>query len=126
MQLLKHLPETVTKLLEWETNFNNKMQNNNILHLDLLPKQQLSPKEFESMNFGIVTADDTHQKIIVKLTEVHSFRLWWIPEVLTQASHAMNDLQFIEFMYQKHEFLRVANKQDQCVGLYVYKKLHFL
>lgn len=110
------------RLAKWETNYNNKMGCQGFLHLDLMPGKMLSMDQLSQIVVEIETVDGSHPKIQVQPVEIQVFRLWWIPEAVTMASHGMNQLEFIEFMYSKHKHIRDANRMDQQVAMYAYRR----
>jgi phosphoribosyl-ATP pyrophosphohydrolase len=108
-----------TKTLFWETNYNNKLDCNAFLHIDLAPAALPIRSKVEQTEFIIETKDSSHTPVITEIYDYSFFPVKNITDCLALASHGMittNLIRELEKKYSK-ELL-----EQRGVGLYFYIK----
>ena len=125
----KILPNKLAKMnkieikeLEFDTNFNSKMDCKMFLHIGFLPSKELTVEALQNIQFKIAAKDGSHEPILTQLTgivvlDIEKSR---IPEAFTYASHAMDEKDFVDYLFTKYPARMATTKQ---LGIYQYKKI---
>lgn len=91
------------KQLKLATNYNNKLGNNIITHLDAAPKEPV-PESSLPIEFTIITADASHAPVKYKLISIIRGTLKeFYSDVFTMPSHGMSREDFRTFYLTKHQ-----------------------
>jgi hypothetical protein len=102
------------KKIIWETNWNNKLDNKAIIHLDYAPTMPVSEKEFPA-KVTIHTKDNSHIPVELELQYFIRGLLkdFWF-NMVTMPSHGMNRDDYFDWM------IKVNPKFDDKKELAIY------
>lgn len=108
--------------MRWDTNYNNKMDCNGFLHIDIAPRKRPSCSTIlDKLQFKISTKDGSHVPILVELHNINYFPLKHLLDMFALASHGMTAVELCDFLFIKnHTWLTF----DTEIAGYSYKKIN--
>ena len=102
MNTIAEAPKTTVKVVNWDTNFNNKMCNDAFVHIDLAPRQRPSRKVLDDSIIEICTNDNSHEPVRKRLYDLLFMPYQKVSCLLALCSHGMTDMQLANYMFDKH------------------------
>lgn len=87
-----------TRISKMATNFNNKLDCPKFIHLDLAPEKGLPESVLQNTVYEIITEDNSHSPIKVKLDDLARLELGKVSNLITWQSHGMTLIEFIDYM----------------------------
>jgi hypothetical protein len=120
---LRHNPKVLSindLTITWETNYNNKMQCNAFLHVDLKPVRMPLRSIAEQLKITISTADNSHPPVVVKLIDMMLIELHQLPISCALASHGIDTYGFADFIINKYKGQIDVHTE---IAVYYYQKI---
>lgn len=111
-------PQPIVKSIIWDTNYNNKMACNAMLHIDLQPAQMPQPHVVEQVIIEITTADASHPPTLYKLGWMQPMLLNHVPELVTYPSHGMGYVEFYKYLQKKYG-PKICGDTQMCIYYYL-------
>jgi len=108
-----------TKLLFWETNFNQKLGCTGMIHIDLAPKKPPTLQEMDQIIFEIQTKDGSAAPVLYKLTGLLLLPFEKICWQQSYPSHGMSTLELADFFFERYS---TNFKWSTIVAVYFYLK----
>lgn len=111
-------PQPIVKTIIWDTNYNNKLHCNAMLHIDLQPAQMPQRQVVENTIVEITTADGSHPPTQFTLQWLQPMLLNNVPELVTYPSHAMSYVEFYKFLRHKYG-TNICGATQMCIYYYL-------
>lgn len=91
----------IKKVVQLETNFNQKMGCDCFIHLALAPGRHIPESELATTLVDVVTQDGSHPPVECRLVDLGRFNLAKTTSLLAQLSHGMDANAFIDYVAEK-------------------------
>lgn len=114
-------PIVTRKLIKWATNYNNKMDCDGILHIDIAPKIYPRRSDLEKTIIDIKTLDGSHPGVSVMIYDLLPFVLKHTIDFWALASHGMLATEYVEWLFDKYQGEGISFDTDMVV--YFYRKV---
>ncbi|THU34229.1 hypothetical protein FAM09_24740 [Niastella caeni] len=107
------------KVINWPTNFNNKLACDCMIHIDIAPKAHVSAHVLESTIIEIIIADESYPATKWKLESIYPLKLFQLTSVSSMPSHGMESFEFAKWFLTNNVG---ANSQTE-IAIYYYRKM---
>lgn len=111
------------KVITWDTNWNNKMGCQCIIHVDLAPIHTPLRADLENTTVEIRTADVSHPSIERKLYDISFFKLGMISDYVALSSHGLTAMELVKFFEEKYpataRFAGINGDTNMAIYFYV-------
>jgi hypothetical protein len=108
----------MTKIITFQTNYNNKMGCECFTHIDVAPASRIPESRLEDTTIEIRTADQSHPPVKAKLIDLIRIPLGGITDYLTYPSHGVDSRSFQDKMVTENQFTR-----EKQMAVYFYKRI---
>lgn len=109
------------KTIFWETNWNNKLDSDCFMHLDLAPTTTVAISSMP-LDITIATNDNSHEPVV---TQLHSILGGYLKnfyaDFYTMMSHGMDKDSFIDYWLKKYPGFDDSKTE---LAIYCYRKPH--
>lgn len=106
--------------ITWDTNYNNKLQCQAFIHIDLAPTTIPQRDKVEGITIEIATADGSHPTIKAQLLDMLFFKISQCPNAYTLPSHGLTNTDFCHYILNKHKNLSFNSQ----LAVYYYQKIN--
>lgn len=107
------------KILQFKTNYNNKLSCQNFIHIDLAPRQRIPESRLSSTIYEIRCLDGSTEPVRAQLLDLARIPLNNISNVLTWQSHGMLASDFKRWFMQNGKGIN----QNTEMAIYFYSRM---
>lgn len=108
-----------THISSFDTNFNNKMDCQAFIHIDVAPRHGLPESVLEKTVYEIRTKDASHAPVNAKLEDLIRLQLHEISDAFTWPSHGVRALDYFKMIINEKPEIRY----DSLMAIYFFKKI---
>lgn len=107
------------KTIYFQTNYNNKLACNSMIHIDLAPQQSIAESKLTSLEFEIRTSDNSHPPVMFKVVDLIRIPLTDIGDLMTWQSHGMNSDEYLSWLLNENQAITIYST----MAVYFYKRV---